>query len=308
MVHCCAVMFMKNQIKGTVSLLGAVIIWGSTFVAQSVGMDHLGPFTFQAVCCFLAVLALLPLIWIVDHASGRKRNFVASWKNVKLWKSGILCGLALFAATSLQQIGLIDTDAGKAGFITAMYIVLVPILGLFLKKIPPKATIVSVIMAVIGLYLLSCVGVTEINKGDIYMMACAIAFAVQILLIDRYAADFDGLRLNCIQAMVCAVLSAVFMIATEAPNWNDILVCWFPLCYAGVLSMGIAYSLQIIGQKFIPSTTASLIMSAESVIAAVSGWIILKERMTPIEILGAILVFAAVILSQIPVEEKVSKA
>lgn len=299
---------MKKQIKGTISLFGAVLIWGSTFVAQSVGMDHLGPFTFQAVRCFLAVLALLPLIWIVDRFSGRKGCYLSCWKNPKLWKSGILCGLALFAATTLQQIGLIDTDAGKAGFITAMYIVLVPIFGLFLRKIPSKTTIPSVIMAVIGLYLLSCVGVTEINKGDLCMMACAVAFAVQILLIDRYAADFDGLRLNCIQALVCAVLSAVFMTVTETPDWNSILVCWFPLCYAGVLSMGIAYSLQIIGQKYIPSTAASLIMSAEAVIAALSGWIILNERMSPIEILGAVLVLAAVILSQLPEKNKASAA
>ena len=205
-------------------------------------------------------------------------------------------------ATSLQQIGLVYTDAGKAGFITAMYIVLVPVLGLFLKRKPPKTAVFSVLLAVVGLYLLSCMGVTEINKGDLYLMGCAMAFAVQISCIDRFAATVDGFRLNCIQSLIVAVLSVPFAAVTETVDMGNILACWAPLLFAGVLSMGVAYSLQILGQKDLEPTTASLIMSLESVFAALGGWWLLKERMTGWELLGCAMVFGAVILSQLPVE------
>lgn len=293
---------MKNKIRGISALLGATLIWGSAFIAQSVGMELIGPFTFQAIRCGLAVAFLVPLSLLFDK--GNLSLWRSKWANPKLWKSGLICGLALFAAASMQQVGLVYTDAGKAGFITAMYIVLVPVLGLFLKRKPPKSALFSVILAVAGLYLLSCVGVSEINKGDLLIMGCALAYAVQITCVDLVAGDLDGLRLNCVQALVATVLSVPFMAFTEKIEMANILACWLPLCYAGVLSMGVAYTLQIVGQKALEPTTASLIMSLESVVAALCGWLILKEIMTGTELLGSGLVFAAVILSQIPENQK----
>ena len=290
---------MKQQLRGSLCLLFATIIWGSAFIAQSVGMELIGPFTFQSVRCGLAVLFLFPITFLFDRKIGIRASAV-KWKNKQLWKAGLICGCALFVAASLQQIGLVYTDAGKAGFITAMYIVLVPILGLFLHRKPPKAAVFSVILAVIGLYLLSCMGAAGINKGDIFLMGCALAFAVQITCIDRLAGALDGLRLNCIQSLVVTVLSVPFMLLTETVDAGNILQCWLPLGFAGILSMGVAYSLQIVGQQHLEPTTASLIMSLESVFAALGGWWLLNERMTSWELLGCGLVFAAVVISQLP--------
>lgn len=291
---------MKQQLKGSASLLLATVIWGSAFIAQSVGMDLIGPFTFQTIRCGMAVLFLLPCTFLF----GADRRNLTKWKNPALWKAGVICGCALFVAASLQQIGLVYTDAGKAGFITAMYIVLVPVLGLFLKRKPPKSAVFSILLAVIGLYLLSCMGVTEINQGDLCLMGCALAYAVQITCIDHFAAHLDGLKLNCIQSLVVTVLSVPFMVLTETLDMANILQCWLPLCYAGVLSMGVAYTLQIVGQQHLEPTTASLIMSLESVIAALCGWLILKETMNGWELLGCGLVFTAVVISQLPGKTK----
>lgn len=293
---------MEKHLRGILCLLAGTFIWGTAFVAQSAGMELIGPFTFQAVRCVLAVLSLLFAIVLFDKSSGG--SFIAGWKNIKLWKIGLMCGLALFAAASLQQLGLVYTDAGKAGFITAMYIVLVPILGLFFGKKPPVSAVISVGIAVIGLYLLSCVGVSGINIGDIYLMGGALAFAVQITLIDQFAAELDTLRLNCIQCLVCAVISWIVVPFTESFTVAHLLESWLPLCYAGILSMGVAYSLQIVGQKNLEPTTASLIMSLESVVAVIAGGLILGERMSLWEIAGCVLVFGAVLVSQLPKRKK----
>ena len=247
--------------------------------------------------CFLAVGFLVPVTFFFDKT--KCRSFAAEWSDKSLWKTGLWCGLSLFVAASLQQVGLVYTDAGKAGFITAMYIVLVPVCGLFLKQKPSLSAIVAIAVAVVGLYLLSAAGVSEINKGDLMVMGCALAFAVQITIVDRCAADLDGVRLNCIQAFICGLLSIPFVIA-ESPALSEILKYWGPLVFAGVLSMGVAYTLQILGQKHLEPTPASLIMSLESVFAAIGAWLILQERMTPAELAGSILVFSAVLISQIP--------
>lgn len=293
---------MKKQLRGSLYLLLATIIWGSTFVAQSVGMDYIGPFTFQAVRCGLAVIGLLPLIFILDKKAGR--SFCKEWANKQLWVGGLLCAAPLFFAANLQQIGIVSTSAGKSAFLTAMYIVLVPLLGLFVGRKPSPMIPVSVVLAVGGLYLLSCVGVTQIQTGDILLLLCAVMFAVQILFVDRFAAAVDALRLNCLQALVCAVASGIIAGFTEEIRISNLLDCWLPLCYAGFLSMGAAYSLQIIGQKYLEPSAASLIMSLESVFAALFGWLLLKETMTLWEAFGCALVFAAVILSQVPVPTK----
>ena len=294
---------MNKQLKGSLLLLLATVIWGSAFIAQSVGMDLIGPFTFQTVRCLLAVLVLFPASFLLDRGKQDGSTFLKRWCNPTLWKAGFICGLALFVAASLQQVGLVSTDAGKAGFITAMYIVLVPILGIFRKQKVSPAVIVSVILAVLGLYLLSCLDAQGINKGDLLIMGCALAFAVQITCIDVLAPNLDGVRLNCVQALVVSVLSLPFMMFTETVDPVNLAACWLPLGFAGILSMGVAYTLQIQGQKVLEPTTASLIMSLESVFAVLGGWLILHETMTGSEILGCCLVFAAVILSQLPAKK-----
>ncbi len=294
---------MNKKLRGSLLLVLATVIWGNAFIAQSVGMDLIGPFTFQAGRCLLAVLFLIPAAFLMDLGKKDGKSSLQRWLDPTLWKAGIICGLALFVATSLQQVGLIYTDAGKAGFITAMYIVLVPIPGIFRRqKIAPN-TLLSVGLAVIGLYLLSCLNAGGINKGDLLVMGCALAFAVQITCIDTLGLSLDGVRLNCVQALVVCILSVPFVIFTETVEIANLMACWLPLGFAGILSMGVAYTLQIQGQKDLDPTTASLIMSLESVFAALGGWLILKETMTVPELLGSGLVFAAVILSQVPIRK-----
>lgn len=295
---------MKKTIQGCLILLLTTVIWGCAFVAQSVGMDHIGPFTFQAVRCLLGVLALLPVIFLFDLKKTDGKNYISRWCDPKLWKAGILCGIALFVASGAQQVGLIDTDAGKAGFLTSMYIVIVPFLGLFFHKKLSPATVLGVLVAVAGLYLVSGAGTTGMAPSDMLMVLCAFAFAVQIVLVERLGMDMDGLRLNCVQCLVCSVLSAVVMAFTETPVLSNLIDCALPLAYAGCLSMGVAYSLQIIGQQKVDSVPAAIIMSLESVFAALAGWLLLNERMSPRELTGCGLLFTAVILSQIPTKKK----
>ena len=285
----------KQQIIGIVQLLLATLIWGCAFVAQSVGMDHLGPMSFQAVRSVLAVLALLPVIFLMDRSPGQ---YFRRWNSRALWKTGVLGGLALFAAQGLQQVGLLYTEPGKAGFITAMYIVLVPVLGLFLGRRCGLRVWISVALAVAGLYLLSCVGVTQINLGDLLILISAGAFAVQIVVIDVLAQELDGVRLNCIQFMVVTVLSTLAALLTETPTWQGVLDCALPLLYTGVLSSGVAFTLQILGQQHLPPEPASLIMSLESVFAVLAGWVLLHQTLSGLELLGCALVFVGVILSQ----------
>ena len=295
---------MKKTIQGCLILLLTTVIWGCAFVAQSVGMDHIGPYTFQAVRSIMAVLTLLPVIYLFDLKKKDGKTYIARWCNPKLWIAGSLCGIALFVASGAQQVGLIDTDAGRAGFLTSMYIVIVPFFGLFFHKKLSPATIIAVCVAVAGLYLISGAGGTGIALGDLLMILCAFAFAVQIVLVERLGMGMDGLRLNCIQCLVCSILSAIVMIFTETPTWASLVDCAMPLAYAGCLSMGVAYSLQIIGQQKVDAVPAAIIMSLESVFAALAGWLLLQERMSPRELTGCGLLFTAVILSQIPSRKK----
>ena len=294
---------MKQQMTGTLALLLGTFIWGTAFIAQSVGMELIGPFTFQAIRCILGVIFLFLASLVFDCKVGVAGS-LRKWRNPKLWRSGIICGIALFVATSLQQVGLVYTAPGKAGFLTAMYIVLVPILGIFVHRRPGLNAVFSVLLALVGLYLLSFTDISGINVGDLFMSAGALALAVQILLIDRYAQDLDGLRLNCVQALVVSILSIPGIVLNhEAVKMQTIADCWLPLCFAGVLSMGVGYTLQIAGQKRLEPTAASLIMSLESVFAALGGWLILHNTMTAAELTGCAFVFAGVIISQLPVKK-----
>ena len=288
---------MKDRIKGIVYLLLATIIWGSTFIAQSVGMDHIGPFTFLAVRSVLACLFLLPLSYLLEP---EKQRFREKWLDPRLWKTGLLTGFAMFVAAGSQQVGMVHTTAGKAGFLTAMYIVLVPVLGCFLGKRPGLTVWISVVLAVIGLYFLSGAGLDHINIGDLLLIFCAFWFAVQITWIDRYGLDLDPVRLNFVQALVCGVFSGIIMLLLEEISPRDILSCWLPLCYAGILSTGVAFTLQIFGQQLLEPAQASILMSLESVFALIFGWILLRERLSPTELMGCGAMFCAVLLSQIP--------
>ena len=295
---------MNKQLRSSLVLILATLIWGSTFIPQRLAMAGMGPFTFQAIRFFLGVVAMVPITIAFDCRKKDGKSYFSRWADKKLWMGGILCGLPLFLACNLQQLGLVDTDAGKSAFLTAMYIVIVPIIGIFLKKKPSKMIPISVALAVAGLYFLSCVGVTRISLGDLLLIGCALMFAVQITFVDIYAGSVDPIRLNLLQAAVCTVLSTLVAIFTETTTWEAVIGNWFPLCYAGVLSMGLAYCLQIIGQRDLEPSAASLIMSLESVFAVLCGVLILHETMSFWEIIGCILLFTAVILSQIKLPSK----
>ena len=295
---------MKNKFRGTLALVTAVLIWGSAFIAQSVAMDSIGPFTFLFFRNALAVLFLIPLAFVFDLGKCSMKESAHKWCSPRLWKAGIPCGLALFAAASFQQVGLVYTDAGKAGFITAMYIVAVPLLGFFVRRKPPKAALISVVLAVAGLYLLSAVGVSSINIGDLLLMGCAVCYAFQIMGVELFGEGLDGIRLNCIQVLVTFVLSAVCMLATETVHMTDVFAALGAIAYAGILSTGIAFTLQIVGQKDLEPTAASIIMSMESVVAVICGALILKETMNPWEISGCVLMFIALLISQLPEKKK----
>lgn len=298
------VMKMNKKLQSSLLLILATAIWGTTFVAQSVGMDHIGPFTFQAVRCALGGIGLLPVIAITDRFQNDKKTYLSRWADKKLWLGGFLCSIPLFLACNLQQLGLVDTDAGKSAFLTAMYIIIVPIIGIFRRKTPSILIPVSLVLAVTGLYCLCGVGMSRIAVGDLLLLGCALAFAVQITVVDIFASQVDALCLNALQSILCAIFSAIVMFIIEQPQWAPLLDCWLPLCYAGFLSMGVAYSLQIVGQKHLEPSSASLIMSLESVFAVLSGWLVLGNTLNTWEAVGCVLIFSAVVLSQIPVKMK----
>lgn len=303
MLYSLAVIRMNKKALGAVALLLATVIWGSAFASQNMAMDHMNPFAFQSIRCMIAVVGMLPVIAIFDKFNKNGPGFWKSWASPKLWIAGILCGLPLFLACNLQQVALVDTDAGKAGFLTAMYILFVPIIGLFRRQKLAWNIPISVLIAVVGLYFLSCTEGFRIRLGDIMLLGCAVMFAVQITFVDLFAGKLDVLRLNAIQGFTCAILSTITMFIMEPlPSWGGIVKCAVPLIHVGFLSMGVAYALQIVGQRDIEPTAASLIMSLESVFAAIFGMILLHERMSQREVIGCALLFAAVVLSQIPIK------
>ena len=224
----------------------------------------------------------------------------ASYGSHALLAGGICCGLALFVASNLQQIGIQYTTVGKAGFITALYIVMVPVFGIFLKKRAGIRVWVSVALAVAGLYLLCITDRLALGKGDILVLLCAVVFAVHILVVDHFSAKADGVRMSCIQFLVCGLLSGVCMLIMERPEMPLILQAWQPILYAGVFSCGVGYTLQIVGQKGTDPTVASLILSLESVVSVLAGWLLLGQRLSVRELGGCALMFAAILLAQLP--------
>ncbi|MCR4925632.1 MAG: DMT family transporter [Clostridiales bacterium] len=300
------------KLKNALMLFCAAAIFGTTFVAQDVAGELIGFFTFNAVRCTVGCIFLIPCIVIIDcinKKNSKKKNNDAIIKvNGKITKQlivgGVCCGIALFAAINLQQLGIGYTTAGKAGFITALYIVIVPLLKIFLKQRVKLFIWISVVLAVAGFYFLSITDGFSIEKGDLFVLLCAIVFAVHIILIDYFAPRVDGVRMSWIQFVVCAILSAICMFIFEKPDIHIILTAWKPILYSGICSCGIAYTLQILGQKGSDPTISSMIMSLESVISVLAGWAILKQALSVREIIGCILVFVAIIIAQLPDKKK----
>ncbi|NLE21136.1 MAG: DMT family transporter [Clostridiales bacterium] len=284
--------------SGSLMLLLAAVIWGSAFVAQSLGMEHIGPFTFQAVRSLLGAVALAPVILLSGRISKRKGDIPSPEQRRLLRRGGLLCGLALFVAVNLQQFGLRDTTAGKAGFLTALYILIVPAYGLFLGHRPRPALWVSVLVAAAGLYLLSVTEQFTVRTGDLLLILCAFAFAAQIMLVDHYGVRVNGVKLCAAQFLVCGALSGVAMLLFERPAIGPVLDAAGPLLYAGVLSSGVAYTLQILAQRTTPPAVASLMMSLEAVFAVLAGMLVLGEQPTPREYAGSGLMFAAILIAQ----------
>ena len=296
----------KRWIGNGLLLLGAMI-WGAAFVAQSVGMDYLEPFTFQASRCFLGSLVLLPVIAVMDRRGVSRRPVTAEAKKQQLFY-GLACGVVIFAACSLQQWGLLYTTPGKSGFLTSLYIILVPMAGLlFGRRVKPWVW-GSVVLAVLGLYLLCGSTDFSLGAGELLTLGSAVAFCFHILVIDRASSQVDGVRLSATQFFICGCLSLVCAFLWETPRWENILACWIPIGYAGIFSSGIGYTFQIIGQAHTEPTVASLLMSLESVFSVIFGWIILRQSLTPTELLGCALVFAGVLISQIPGKAPAPKA
>lgn len=291
----------QGSLKGNLLLLVTATIWGVAFVAQSVGMDYVGPFTFNAVRFLIGGIILIPCSFILkrfDKAKEEKKD-----KSV-LIKAGLLCGLFMFGATSFQQFGIMNTSVGKTGFITALYVILVPIMGIVIgKKVGIKIWIGAVI-AIIGFYFLCIKEGFSIAFGDILVFICAIIFALHIITVDKYVPFVNGVMLSCIQFLVAGAISTVCMFIFEKPEITGILSAWQPILYAGIMSCGVAYTLQIIGQQYTDPFLASLILSLESVISVLAGWLILGELLSIREVAGCILVFAAIVIAQLPTKSE----
>lgn len=292
-----------NRVRQNVLPVLAALIWGTAFVAQSVGADYVEPFTFNAARSAIAFVFLLILCLVRRRMQkGIVESATKSWKDLAV--GGLCCGVALTVATNLQQKGLETTTSGKAGFITALYIVIVPIVGIFMKKKAPRTLLISVPLAVAGLYCLCITEDFSVTEGDFYVFLCAICFSAHILVIDHFTQKVDGVELSCAQFLVVTVLSSVGMIVSESPSLEAVGMCIWPILYVGVFSSGVAYTLQILAQKDSNPTVVSLLLSLESVFATLAGAIILHDQMSGKEYLGCVLMLVAVVLAQLPEREK----
>jgi drug/metabolite transporter (DMT)-like permease len=306
---------MKNrQIRNSLLLVLTALIWGSAFVAQRKGGDVVGPFTFNGIRSFIGSAVLVPVILVLNRVKPSEKIPKTPAEKTVLWVGGICCGAILFLASSAQQLGMyMGTSAGKAGFLTACYILLVPIISLFLKKKCGWNIWVGMGITVIGLYLLCMTDSLRFQASDLMVLLCALLFAIHILVIDYFSPLVDGVRLSCIQFLVCGILSMIPMFFVEMQHslsgivvWAQNLQslgAWIPILYAGILSCGVGYTLQIIGQNGLNPTLASMLMSLESVFSVLAGWLILQEKMELRQLGGCALIFAAILLAQMPVDK-----
>lgn len=288
--------------KGNLMLMMTALIWGTAFVAQKTGMDLIGPIAFNGIRTLVGAFALIPVILIMG------RNKRPAGPDRTLILGGICCGLALCTAGNIQQIGLYYTSVSHSGFITALYVVIVPLLGLFLKKRVTPVMWCCITASAVGLYLL-CIpagGFGAINAGDIIVLLCAICFAIHILIIDHFSPKVDGVKLSCIQFFVAGIVSLIIAPFADTalgfglPAAGDIFSSWLSILYTGVMSCSIAYTLQILGQKETDPAIASMILSLESVFALVAGMILLGEAMSFREIIGCVIMFAAIFVANLP--------
>ena len=292
---------MSDKLKGSLLLLLTAIVWGASFVSQSVGLDHMEPFSFNGLRSVIGGLSLLPVIAVIRRKSDN-RDLKTSLLG------GLCCGVVLFSASSIQQHAIQYTTAGKAGFITALYIIIVPILQLMLGQRPRKQVWICAFAALAGFWFLSVKEGFTVGRGDLMMLGCAVVFAVHIILIDRFIKrGTDPIVMACVQFFVVGILSAPFAFISEHPTVHDAVISWLPLLYSGVAACGIGYTLQMVGQKTTPPAAATLIMSLESVFAVLFGWLLLHEHLSAREFCGCVLVFAAVIGAQIEFPERKAK-
>ena len=309
-----------HKLRNTFFLLLTAMIWGAAFVAQSVSMDYIGPFTFICLRSVIGGLFLIPVIIVLDGIRKKSQNESAdvvnsenilhnieteekqrlSWKNKQLIEGGIVCGIFLFFANCFQQTGIQYTTVGKAGFITTFYIIIVPLIGLFFKKYCGILTWIGVVIALTGLYFLCITQKLTIQRGDALILCCSVLYAGQILAIDHYNPFVDGVKMSCIQFLTGGVLGAVFMLLFENPSIAMILSAAGPILYTGIMSTGVGYTLQIVGQKGLNPTVAALILSLESVFSALSGYVFLHQVLTTRELIGCALMFIAIVLAQLP--------
>ena len=308
-----------HKLRNTFFLFLTAMIWGAAFVAQSVSMDYIGPFTFICLRSVIGGLFLIPVIIVLDGVRKKSQNESAdvvnsenilhieteekqrlSWKNKQLIEGGIVCGIFLFFANCFQQTGIQYTTVGKAGFITTFYIIIVPLIGLFFKKYCGILTWIGVVIALTGLYFLCITQKLTIQRGDALILCCSVLYAGQILAIDHYNPFVDGVKMSCIQFLTGGVLGAVFMLLFENPSIAMILSAAGPILYTGIMSTGVGYTLQIVGQKGLNPTVAALILSLESVFSALSGYVFLHQILTTRELIGCALMFIAIVLAQLP--------
>lgn len=313
-----------HKLRNTFFLFLTAMIWGAAFVAQSVSMDYIEPFTFICLRSVIGGLFLIPIIIVLDGIRRKSQNESAnvvssentlhniemdiekeekqrlSWKNKQLIEGGIVCGILLFFANCFQQTGIQYTTVGKAGFITTFYIIIVPLIGLFFKKYCGILTWIGVVIALAGLYFLCITQKLTIQRGDAIILCCSVLYAGQILAIDHYNPFVDGVKMSCIQFLTGGVLGAVFMFLFENPSVAMILSAAGPILYTGIMSTGVGYTLQIVGQKGLNPTVAALILSLESVFSALSGYVFLHQVLTTRELIGCVLMFIAIVLAQLP--------
>ena len=313
-----------HKLRNTFFLFLTAMIWGAAFVAQSVSMDYIGPFTFICLRSVIGGLFLIPVIIVLDGIRRKSQNESAnvvssentlhniemdiekeekqrlSWKNKQLIEGGIVCGIFLFFANCFQQTGIQYTTVGKAGFITTFYIIIVPLIGLFFKKYCGILTWIGVVIALAGLYFLCITQKLTIQRGDALILCCSVLYAGQILAIDHYNPFVDGVKMSCIQFLTGGILGAVFMLLFENPSIAMILSAAGPILYTGIMSTGVGYTLQIVGQKGLNPTVAALILSLESVFSALSGYLFLHQVLTTRELIGCALMFIAIVLAQLP--------
>lgn len=291
----------KNSYFHSFLLLLTATIWGVAFVAQSVGMDHVGPLTFVAARSVVAVIALVPVLWWLGRRREKRQKAPVVCSRRTFWTGGLLCGTLLFMGMITQQIGLVYTTVGKAGFITTTYVVLVPLLGIVLGRKIGLRMWLAVLLALAGLYFL-CVkqGEFSIGLGDSIVLLCAFFYTIQITCVDYYVQKIDSVTLNFMQMAVCAVLGVLTAIIFEDPSWTSLLAAALPILYAGVCSSAMGFTFQTVAQEHVSPTVASLIMSLESCISAIAGWLLLQQVLNGRELLGCVLMLAGIILSQLP--------